>query len=233
VTPDPLQSLSEPAAQVVRDVARYWLTTAAAEHRLRFPALTVDAVRKLLTRMAERGWLVRHPLHGQEPYYVLGQPALTALGLRRSISALGQQSLLDHYAVLLACAKRGCDVFTEDEFRTRFPELTEPGLSVKNLFLDTSAGAERIGCFIVDHDKLTSRMVGKVFRRVGKLLTSKRPALRQLVLTGGISFHIVTATDGKRQNLEAAFTRKPLRNVAVSVEAHPDELGDFFLVKRR
>lgn len=233
MTPDPLQSLSEPAAQVVRDVARYWLTTAATEHRLRFPDLTVDAVRKLLSRMTERGWLVRHPLHGQEPYFVLGHPALTTLGLRRSTSALGQQSLLEHYAVLLACARRGCDVFTEEEFRTRFPELTEPGLSAKNLFLDASADPPRLGCFVVDHDKLSSRMVGKVFRRVGKLLASTRPALRQLVLTGGVSFHVVTATDGKRQNLEAAFARKPLRNVAVSVEAHPDELGDFFLVKRR
>lgn len=231
MTPDPLESLSAQAAQVVRDVARYGLTTAAAERRLRFPDLTEDALRKLLARTAERGWLVRHPLHGREPYFVLGSPALAALGLRRPTKALGHQALLEHYAVLLACACRGCDVFTEDEFRSRFPDLSEPGLSAKNLFLDATAG--RLGWFVVDHDKLSSRMVSKVGRRVARLLASDRPALRKLVLAGEFSVRVVTASEGKRRNLEAAFARKPLRNVAVTVEAHPDDLEDFFLVNRR
>jgi hypothetical protein len=233
MTHDPLGSLSEQAAQVVRDLVRYWLTTAAAERRLRFPDLTEDAVRKLLARMTDRGWLARHPLHDQEPYFVLAQQALTALGLRRSPNALGHQALLEHYAVLLACARRGCDVFTEDEFRSRFPDLTEPGLSAKNLFLDQTIDPPRLGWFVVDHDKLSSRMVGKVGRRVARLLDTDRPGLRRLVLDGQFAVRIVTATEGKRQNLEAAFARKPLRNVSVTVEAHPDDLGDFFLVKRR
>jgi plasmid stabilization system protein ParE len=233
MTPDPLDSLSGQAAQVLRDVARYGLTTAAAERRLRYPDLTEDALRKLLARMTERGWLARHPLHGQEPYFVLAHPALAALGLRRSPKALGHQALLEHYAVLLACARRGGDVFTEDEFRARFPDLTEPGLSAKNLFFDTGADPPRLGWFVVDHDKLSSRMVGKVGRRVARLLAADRPALRRLVLAGQFAVRVVTATEGKRQNLEAAFARKPFRNVAVTVEAHPDELGDFFLVKRR
>jgi hypothetical protein len=233
MTPDPLESLSGPAAQVVRDVARYGLVTAKAEQRLRFPDLTEDALRKLLARMTERGWLVRHPLHGQEPYFVLGPPALAALGLRRPTKALGHQALLEHYAVLLACARRGCDVFTEDEFRARFPDLSEPGLSAKNLFRDATADPPRLGWFVVDHDKLSSRMVGKVGRRVARLLASDRPGLHRLVLAGGFSAHVVTASEGKRQNLQAAFARKPLRNVAVTVEAHPDDLEDFFLVNRR
>ncbi len=199
MTPEPLESLSAQAAQVVRDVARYGLTTAAAECRLRFPNLTEDAVRKLLARTAERGWLVRHPLHGQEPYFVLGPPALAALELRRPTKALGNQALLEHYAVLLACARRGCDVFAEDEFRSRFPDLSEPGLSVKNLFLDATTDPPRLGWFVVDHDKLSSRMVGKIGRRVARLLTSDRPHLRRLVLAGWFSAHIITATEGKRR----------------------------------
>ena len=233
MTPDPLESLSAQAAQAVRDAARYGLVTAAAEHRLRFRDLTEDAVRKLLARTAERGWLVRHPLHGQEPYFVLGPPALAALGLRRPTKALGHQALLEHYAVLVACARRGCDVFTEDEVHARFPDLSEPGLSARNLFFDATTDPPRLGWFVVDHDKLSSRLVGKVGRRVGRLLASDRPALRRLVLDGGFSVRVVTATEGKKQNVQAAFARKPLRNVAVSVEAYPDDLEDFFLVNRR
>ena len=73
----------------------------------------------------------------------------------------------------------------------------------------------------------------KVGRRVATMLGTDLPKLRQLVLGGGVAVHIVTATEGKRANLEAAFRRKPLRPVTVSVEAHPDELGDLFLVNRR
>lgn len=231
MTPDPLEALSDQALRTVRDAARYGLVTAKTAHRLRFPGLTEDAVRKLLARTAERGWLVRHPLRGQEPYFVPGPPALAALGLRRPTKALGHQALLEHYAVLVACARRGCDVFTEDEFRSRFPDLSEPGLSAKNLFLDATTG--HLGWFMVDHDKLSSRLVGKVGRRVGRLLASDRPALRRLVLDGQFAVYVITATEGKRQNVQAAFARKPLRNVAVTVEAHPDDLKDFFLVNRR
>ncbi|MBX9623083.1 MAG: hypothetical protein K2X82_04640, partial [Gemmataceae bacterium] len=165
--------------------------------------------------------------------FVLGPPALAALGLRRPTKALGHQALLEHYAVLVACARRGCDVFTEDEVHARFPDLSEPGLSARNLFFDATTDPPRLGWFVVDHDKLSSRLVGKVGRRVGRLLASDRPALRRLVLDGGFSVRVVTATEGKKQNVQAAFARKPLRNVAVSVEAYPDDLEDFFLVNRR
>ena len=74
--------------------------------------------------------------------------------------------------------------------------------------------------------------MGKVGRRVGRILATDRPAFRRLVLDGGLAVAVVTATEGKRANLAAAFARKPLQTVAVTVEAHP-ELEDFFLVNRR
>jgi hypothetical protein len=181
--------------------------------------------------MSERGWLVRHLLRGQEPYFVLGQPALAALGLRRPTKALGHQALLEHYAVLLACARKRRVVITEREFRDVFPDLCEPGLSAKNFFVDGTPDVPRLGWFVVDHDKLSSRMVVKVGRKIGRILATDLPAFRHLVLDGLLAVHIVTATEGKRQNLEAAFARKRI-GVPVTVEAYPD-LNDFFLVKRR
>lgn len=219
--------------RVIDDVYRYGMLTADVARRMRWPDLTPDAARKMFSRAAEDGWLARHPLADQEPYFVLGGRAVAALGVRRATTPLGPQALLEHYAVLLAAARRRCDVFTEGEFRTRFPDLTQPGFSAKNFFPDASAAAVRLGLFVVDHDKLSSRMVAKVRSRVGGMLATDRPALRKLVLDGQLAVHVVTATEGKRANLAAAFARKqqPL-GVPVAVEAHP-ELEDFFLVKRR
>lgn len=232
MTPDPLASLPEGERQAVDTAVRYWLVTADAFRRLRRPDLSDDAARKLLARGAERGWLVRHPLRGQESYFVPGPPALAALGLRRPAKALGHQALLEHYAVLLAAARRGRHVFTEDEFRAHFPDLCEPGLSAKNLFVDEATDPPRLGWFVVDHDKLSARLVGKVGRRIGRLFAADRPLLRRLVLDGHFSVRVLTATEGKRAALEAAFARRRLGGVPVAVEAHP-ELEDLFLVRRR
>jgi len=226
-------ALPERARQLIEDIRRYGLLTADTARQLRWPDLSPDAARKVLSRAAEDGWLARHPLADQEPYFVLGGRTVAALGVRRPTTPLGPQALVEHYGVLLACASRRCDVFTEGEFRSRFPDLTQPGYSAKNFFPDASAGPVRLGLFVIDHDKLSSRLVVKVRRRVGGLLATDRPALRRLVLDGHLAVHVVTATEGKRANLAAAFARKqqPL-GVPVAVEAQP-KLEDFFLVKRR
>jgi hypothetical protein len=226
-------ALPEREREIVFHAARYFLTTAEVVRRWLWPDHSHDAVRKALGRMAERGWLARHPLVGQEPYFVPGRHALSALGLRRSTKALGPQALLEHYAVLLGCARRRSDVFTEDEFRSAFPDLSQPGFPAKNFFTDESAGPPRLGWFVVDHDKLSSRLVKKVRKQVGRLLEPDRPDLHRAVFSGALAVHVITATDGKRLNLESAFARKPLQTVPVFVESHPEELGDFFLVKRR
>lgn len=230
---DEYAALSERGQQLIDDAYRYGMLTADAVRRLRWPDLAPDAARKALARAAEDGWLSRHTLAGQEPYFVLGVRAAAALGVRRSAKPLGPQAILEHYAVLLAAASRGCDVFTEDEFRSRFPDLSQPGFSDKNFFPDASADPPRLGLFVVDHDKLSSRLVVKVRRRVGRMIATDRPALRRLVLEGELAVHVLTATEGKRANLAAAFARKeqPI-GVPVSVEAHP-ELQDLFLMKRR
>ncbi len=226
-------ALPKRVQRLVDDVYRYWMMTADVARRMRWPDLSPDAARKVLSRAAEDGWLARHTLPDQGPYFVLGGRAVAALGVRRPTTALGQQAILEHYGVLLAAARRGCDVYTETEFRALFPDLTERGFSAKNFFPDASAGTVRLGLLIVDHDKLSSRMPEKVRRRIGAMLATDRPALRRLVLDGGIAVHVVTATEGKRANLAAALTRKQRSlGVDVTVEAHP-ELEDFFLVKRR
>jgi hypothetical protein len=234
MTQNDFTSLTERERQVTFDVARYCLITTETLRRLRFPDLSEDAVRKLLGRMTEAGSLVRHLLRGQEPYFVLGQPALSALGLRRSTKPLGHQALLEHYAILIACARRGCDVISEEEFREDFPLLCEPGLTAKNFFTDDTTDPPRLGWFVVDHDKLTARLVAKVRGKVAKILDTRLPAFHELVFYGRLAFHVITATEGKRASLEAAFARKQRKlGVDVVVEAYPDHLADFFLVKRR
>lgn len=234
MTPDDAwAALPQRERQLILHVSRYWLTTVDVLRQWLWADLSHDAVRKVVTRSAEKGWRARYLLAGQEPYFVLGHKALAALGLRRATKPLGHQALLDHYAVLLACARRQCDVFTEEEFRSQFPDLSQPGLAAKHFFLDASRDPVRLGCFVVDHDKLSSRMVNKVGRRIGKVFATDRPAFRRLILNGQFAVHVVTATEGKRANLQAAFARKPPLNVPVFVESFPDELGDFFLVKRR
>ncbi|MBY0398054.1 MAG: hypothetical protein K2X91_16525 [Thermoleophilia bacterium] len=229
---DEYAELPEREQRLIDDVYRHWVMTADLAGRRLCPDIATDAVRMFLAGSAERGWLARHAFTEHEPYFVLGQRAIAALGVRRSAKALGHQALLEHYAVLLACTRRQCAVITEEEFRSQFPDLSEPGLSAKNFFIDRAHDPVRLGLFVVDHDKLTSRLVGKVRRRVGRILATDRPAFRRLVLDGHLAVSVVTATEGKRANLEAAFARKPLRTVTVTVEAHP-ELEDLFLVKRR
>jgi hypothetical protein len=219
--------------QLILHICRYWLTTINVVQRWLWTDLSPDGVRKVITRLAEKGWLARHTLAGQQPYFMLGHKALAALELRRPTKPLGHQALLEHYAVLLACARRGCDVFTEDEFRSKFSELSRPGFTAKHYFLDASSAPVRLGWFLVDHDKQSSRMVDSVGRRIGRVFDIDRPDFRNLILNGQFAIHIVTATEGKRANLQAAFARKPPRNVPVFVEAFPDELDDFFLAKRR
>lgn len=229
---DEYTNLSEREQRVIDEVCRHWLTTPDIVRQAICPNLSPDAVRKFLSRLVERDWFVRHTLGDNESYFVLGSRALAAFGLRRSTAALGVQALLEHFALLLACTRRGCGVITEDEFRSQFPDLCEPGQSVKNFFVDETIESFRLGLFVVDHDKLSSRLVQKVHRRIGRMMETDRPALRQLILNGSLSICVLTATEGKRANLAAAFARKPLRSVAVTVEAHP-ELESLFLVNRR
>ncbi len=224
--------LPEREQRIIDEVYRHWLTTPSVARERIASHLTPDAVRKFLARLVERDWLVRHPLTEHDSYFLLGSRATSALGVRRSAAPLGVQSLLEHYSVLLASTRHGCGVITEEEFRFQFPELCEPGQSAKNFFIDATVDPFRLGLYVVDHDKLSSRLVQKVRRRIGRLMESDRPALRRLVLDGGLTVCVLTATDGKRAHLEAAFARTPLLNVAVSVEAHP-ELESLFLIHRR
>jgi hypothetical protein len=229
---DEYTDLPERDQRVIDDICRHWLTTPDVVRRRVCPILTPDAVRKFLARLVERDWLARHTLTDHESYFVLGSRAIAAFGLRRPIKALGVQALLEHYAVLLACTRRGCGVITEDEFRSQFPDLCEPDQSVKNFFIDATVEPFRLGLFVVDHDKLSSRLVQKIRRRIGRMMGADRTALRHLVLNGELTVCILTATEGKRANLEAALSRRPLRSINVTVEAHP-ELEPLFLVNRR
>lgn len=229
---NPGQELSELGHSLVDHVHRFWLTTADAAHRIVCPDSTPEAVRKALARLTDGDWLVRHPFGDRQSYFVLGGKALQLFDLRRPIKPLGYQSLLERYAVLVACARHDLRVFTDDEFCGAFPDLAEPGRSVKNYFCDTTTGAERLGQFLVDHDKLSSRLVLKVRSRVAKIFAADRPAIRQLILDGQFVVHVITAAEHKRENLLAAFARKPPRHAAVVVEAYP-ELSDFFLLNRR
>lgn len=224
--------LPEREQRLLDDLVRHWLVTPAVVAARHCPDLSEDAIRKFLSRLVERGWLARHLLREQEPYFVLGSRAITALGIRREARAFGLQSLHEHYAVLLACARRGCSVLTDEEFRAEFPHLIDPGFSTRNLFIDESVAPFRLGLFVVDHDKLSTRLVLKVKRRIGKLMQSRREKLRQAVLNGEISVCVLTASAAKRANIIAAFARKPLRTVTVTVEAHED-LDGFFPLKRR
>lgn len=230
---DDYAALTDRGRRIVDDAYRYHLLTADAFRRLRQPDLSADGVRKALARAAEDGWLARHTLAHGEPYFVLGPRGAAALGIRRPSSPLGLQALVEHYAVLLASAARRCNVFTEDEFCGRFPELSQPGFSAKNFFPDAASDPPRLGLYVVDHDKLTTRLVGKVRRRVGRLFATDRPHLRRLVLDCRLAVVVLTATDGKRMNLTAGFASKlyPL-DVPVAVEAHP-ELEPLFLLNRR
>ncbi len=220
------------AQRLIDDLVRHWLITPAVVGARHCPDLSEDGVRKFLSRLVEQDWLARHQLLEHEAYFVLGSRAIHALGIRREARAFGLQSLHEHYAVLLACARRGCSVLTDDEFRAAFPHLIDPGLSTRNLFIDESVTPFRLGLFVVDHDKLSTRLVLKVKRRIGKLMQSRRTELRQAVLNGEISVCVLTATAAKRANIVAAFARKPLRTVTVTVEAH-DDLDGFFPLKRR
>jgi hypothetical protein len=229
---DEYANLSEHKQRALDEVCRHWLTTPDVLRQTICSSLSPDAVRKFLARLVEQDWLARHALPDGESYFVLGSKAVAAFGLRRPTGAFGVQALLERYAVLLASTRRGCGVITEDEFLAQFPELCEPGQSVKNFFIDDSVERFRLGLYVVDHDKQSSRLVQKVRRRIGRMMGTDREALRQLVLSGGLSVCALTATEGKRANLEAAFARKPLRSVSVAVEAHP-ELESLFLVNRR
>ena len=68
-------TLSDREKRLIPHVSRYGLTTVAVAQRWLWPELSPEAVRKLITRLAEKEWLNRHLLAGQEPYFVLGAKA--------------------------------------------------------------------------------------------------------------------------------------------------------------
>ncbi len=197
-------------------VRLYGLTTTAALKRLVFPDMTEKAIARLTERFVDSQWLVRKRLPGGGRYFKIGRRAASELGIRlRPSRNSGYQSLVARLGVLYFCAKLGIRIYSPPEFRKRFPELSKPGFSTSNYYVD-KGDVNRLGFIHVDHGRTAERLATKIRAR---LTTRYRDEdFANLIQQGRFLIAIATPTPEKTRAVRAELKKDGPSPVSFRVE---------------
>jgi hypothetical protein len=205
-------------SKIARHILRYGLTTLPALRALVLPELTEKAASRLAERLVASSWLARRGLPGGGKYFVLGERAAREHDTMPGLP-FGYQALVGRIGVLHFCAKLRTDVFSPAEFREKFPELTGPGFSTSNYYVDPG-DVPRLGYIHVDHGQAAERLVTKMRTRIAKRY--RHLDFAELIQRGRFLIAIATPTEEKskavREELEG---RDPIK-VEFRVEAVPE-----------
>ena len=197
-------------------VRLYGLTTAAALKRLVFPDMTEKAIARLTERLVETQWLVRKRLPGGGRYFKIGKRAASELRLRlRPSRNSGYQSLVARLGVLYFCAKLGIRIYSPAEFRQRFPELSKPGFTASNYYVD-KGDVNRLGFIHVDHGRTAERLATKIRARLATRYRDEDFAA--LIQQGRFLIAIVTPTEEKSRAVRAELEKDGPSPVRFRVE---------------
>ena len=210
--------LSQRDKAVLDHIARYGISITEILNRLFF-AGSRDAMKGVLKRLTEAGFLQSRPLFAKEVCYQLTTVGCRFAGLPEEwAEPLGPQALPTHLAVLLFCNPQNGPAhpcYTREEFSKDFPEFRE---SFDNYFLDSDGTEARLGYIKVDLGGDYQRLVRTCRNTLRKAIET--PGLQTLVTDYLFSISIVTYDVGKAEVLRRHLLEKPLA-VPTTVEVVP------------
>lgn len=207
---------------ILARIQRFGLTTADDVHRHVCNAVSLNAVRKMLGKYVETGWLNAYPLPEREKYYVAGKAAILEYGLDpRKSSAFGPLALPTRIGILLYCSRHPVIKPSPDEFKRQFTDFCRPGLSVINYVFETGERF-RIGWLIVDHGAEPKRVLSKVRDVVRE--RKQLPAFKAAMLKEEFFVAVIAPSEGRSAHLQRMYQRHPLPLIDVRFVTIPELL---------
>ncbi len=177
--------------RVVLHVFRNLLTLHVCVHKLFFDGLTLDASRKVLTRLTDRGILNMYPLYGTTKYWRLGPRALTRWGYPRTrADKLGAQKLpYDLGALAYTCfGETPKKRLLEHQLLARLPWWPRSRMQWAYIWDDG-----RLGMIRVEPRCRPDRLVRKLGEQVFRY--AEQPEFSQLVDEKRFYFVVVSASE--------------------------------------
>jgi hypothetical protein len=222
-------------AAILEHLRRYHLTTPEVLHRLFFPGVGLNAVRKVTSRLIRERRISPATLFEQRKYFVLTPREAECLGEHRSIGRKFEyQGLVNAYGLLAFCVANGVRKFTPKEFAATFPELVIPGVRLGNYYLEPEETPEgrkhRLGFIHVDYGTSPQSIVKKVRKIISRGYTLA--AFSRLIQRGNFVVAIVTPTEAKASEIKAALMTEPASFVRFRIEAVA-ELGELLTHRGR
>lgn len=224
MTPNGSSENSRDAA-ILEHLRRYHLTTPEVLHRLFFPGVGLNAVRKVTSRLIREKRISPAPLFEQRKYFVLTPREAERLGEHRSIGRKFEyQGLVNAIGLLSFCVTNAVQKFTPREFAERFPELVIPGVRSGNYYLEPEETPEgrknRLGFIHVDYGATPETIVWKVRKIISRAYSL--PAFSQVIQKGRFVLAIVAPTEAKVEEIKIALLAQPPSPVLFRIQAHPD-----------
>jgi hypothetical protein len=207
---------------ILARILRFGLTTADDVQRHVSPNVSLNAVRKMLAKLVETGWLNAYPLPEREKYYVAGKAAVLEYALDpRKSSAFGPLALPTRIGILLYCSRYPVSKPSPEEFKQQFTDLCRPGLSVTNYVYELGERF-RIGWLIVDHGAEPKKVLSKVRNIVRE--RKQIPAFKAAILKEEFSVTVIAPTEGRCEHLRRIYLRQPLSLINVQFVMIPELL---------
>lgn len=220
-TPTRNPRLQDRDGDILEHVMRYRMTTPEVLHRHFFDDSLPNAVTKVTSRLTAHGFLLSHPLFGNQTYFGLGINGAKVMGLSlQKVGPLGPQALFTEFGILNFCClgpvrRERCRV---GELIQHNPELVAQGADRSHYYLDTEENVTRIGFIRVDGGGDVAHLIRKIRQDID--VRTPVPAFRQLIDDGRFLIAIVTFSDQKRdavaQELQKINTRVLFRVESVA-----------------
>ena len=238
---------AERDAAIFEHLRRYHLTTPEILHRLFFPGVGLNAVRKVTGRLSRERRIRPCRLFDQRKYFILTPREAVRLGEHRSIARpFEYQGLVNAFGVLSYCVQTGTKKFTPKEFHEMFPELVIPGVRLGNYYIDVEESPEgsqsshdshpshgrksRLGFMLVDYGTSELTILKKLRKIAARGFTL--PAFTGLIQKGNFVNAVIAPTATKAEAIRAALLAEPPGFIRYRVEVVPD-LGELLVHRGR
>lgn len=216
---------------ILEHLRRFHLTTAEVLHRLFFPGVGLNAVRKVTGRLGREKKIRPCRLFEQRKYFTLTPAQAARMGEDRSIGKpFEYQGLVNAYGVLLFSVANESQPFTKKEFEEQFPELVIRGVGARNYYIDreeTDEGRKsRLGFMVVDYGASVLTIRKKVRKVTARAYTL--PKFASLIQRGSFVVAIVAPTEAKAEDIKATLADEGPGYTRFRVVTCP-ELGELLL----
>lgn len=212
--------------EILEHLLRHRLATREFLRRVFFPEGSVNAVGKVLTRLAQNDWVREHELQHGFRYVVLGQRGRREVSAdRRACWRFTEQSFPLAYAITSHCLTHNHYKLSGPEFEQQFPELvTSPAESV-HYFVASTEGRVRLARPLLDRGSPPPM----IFRRIDRIARRayRRPVHYEMIQQDRFSVTILTAWPSKQRYLTRAIQQTQRGPLHVDVHCVP-ELQRFF-----